>query len=56
VTNDEGQLTGFVSVDDILESLAGDLHGLAAALRVGIARESAERACHPNACHVMARS
>lgn len=47
VTDDEGQLTGIVSVDDILESLASDLHGLAASLRVGMARESIERQAVP---------
>lgn len=53
VTDDEGRLTGFVSADDILESLANDFRGLAHALRVGIARESVERqavpAPHPRA-------
>jgi CBS domain-containing protein len=43
VTDDEGRLTGFVSADDILEALAGDIGGLAHALRAGMARESAER-------------
>jgi CBS domain-containing protein len=43
VTGDEGEVMGLVSTDDLLESLAADLGGLAAALRAGIARESAER-------------
>lgn len=43
VTDDEGRLTGFVSMDDILASMASDLDGLARALRSGIARESVER-------------
>ncbi|WP_374562240.1 CBS domain-containing protein [Ideonella sp.] len=47
VTDDEGQLTGFVSADDILEALANDLHGLAVALRVGMAREGVERPAVP---------
>jgi predicted transcriptional regulator len=43
VTAEEGQVVGLVSTDDLLEALAGELSALAAALRSGIARESAER-------------
>lgn len=43
VTGAEGQLEGFVTADDLLDALAGQLGGLAAALKSGIARESAER-------------
>ena len=44
VTEEQGQLCGFVSADDLLEAVAGELSGLAQALRIGIAREGAERA------------
>jgi len=47
VTEGEGRLAGFVSADGLLEALAGQLGGLANALRIGIARESAERASIP---------
>ena len=47
VTGHEGQLAGFVSADDLLEALAGQLGVLASALRSGIAREGAERASIP---------
>jgi predicted transcriptional regulator len=43
VTEQEGQLAGFVSSDDLLDALAAELSGLAEALRSGITRESAER-------------
>lgn len=43
VTGAEGQLEGFVTVDDLLDALASQIGGLAAALKSGIARESAER-------------
>lgn len=43
VTDDDGRLIGFVSADDLLETLARDLGGLAQALRVGVARETSER-------------
>ena len=49
VTGHEGQLTGFVSADDLLEALAGQLGVLANALRTGIAREGVERALIPPA-------
>ena len=49
VTGHEGQLTGFVSADDLLEALAGQLGVLANALRTGIAREGVERASIPPA-------
>lgn len=44
VTEQDGQLAGFVSSDDLLDALAAELSGLAQALRSGIAREGAERA------------
>jgi CBS domain-containing protein len=43
VTESDGQLAGFVTADDLLDALAGQLGGLAAALRSGIARETSER-------------
>jgi CBS domain-containing protein len=43
VTEEDGQLTGFISSDDLFEALAGELSTLAGTLRAGIARESAER-------------
>jgi CBS domain-containing protein len=43
VTDDENRLVGFVSADDLLEALAQEIGGLAHALRVGVAREAAER-------------
>ncbi len=43
VTGQEGQVTGFVSADDVPEALAAQLSVLAGALRSGIAREGAER-------------
>jgi predicted transcriptional regulator len=43
VTEDDGQVAGLVSSDDLLDAIAGELSGLASALRAGIARESAER-------------
>ncbi len=49
VTGNEGQLTGFVSADDLLETLAEQLGVLANALRTGIAREGVERASIPPA-------
>ena len=49
VTGNEGQLTGFVSADDLLEALAEQLGVLANALRTGIAREGVERALIPPA-------
>lgn len=47
VTGREGELAGFVSVDDLLQSLADQLAGLAEALRGGILRETAERPSIP---------
>jgi CBS domain-containing protein len=44
VTEQDGQLAGFVSSDDLLDALAAELSGLAEALRSGIAREGVERA------------
>jgi CBS domain-containing protein len=44
VTDDDDGVIGFVSADDLVEAIAVELSGLAAALRSGIARESAERA------------
>ena len=49
VTGNEGQLTGFVSADDLLEALAGQLGVLANALRAGIAREGVDRPLIPRA-------
>ncbi len=49
VTGQEGQVTGFVSADDVLEALAAQLSDLAGALRSGIAREGAERPSIPPA-------
>jgi CBS domain-containing protein len=49
VTEHEGRLAGFVSADDLLEALAGQLSVLAGALRSGIAREGAERPSIPPA-------
>ena len=49
VTGNEGQLTGFVSADDLLEALSGQLGILANALRAGIAREGVERPSIPRA-------
>ena len=43
VTEQEGQVAGFVSSDDLLDAVAAELGGLAHALRAGIAREAAER-------------
>jgi CBS domain-containing protein len=43
VTGDDGEVVGLVSIDDLVDAIAGELSGLAAALRSGIARESAER-------------
>jgi len=43
VTEAQGQIAGFVSADDLLDALAGELGGLAQALRAGIAREAAQR-------------
>lgn len=48
VTADDGEITGFVSSDDILEAVAGELAGLSMALRNGIARESQERKSIPD--------
>jgi CBS domain-containing protein len=47
VTDDENRLVGFVSADDLLEALAQDIGGLAQALRVGVAREAAQRQAIP---------
>ncbi len=43
VTEGDGQLAGFVTVDDLIDALAGSLGSLASALRDGIARETSER-------------
>ena len=43
VTEAQGEIAGFVSADDLLDALAGELGGLAQALRAGIAREAAQR-------------
>jgi CBS domain-containing protein len=44
VTDDGQGVIGFVSADDLVEAIATELSGLAAALRSGIVRERAERA------------
>jgi predicted transcriptional regulator len=44
VTDPGGQLGGIITSDDVLDALAGQLGGLAAALRNGIAREVTDRA------------
>ena len=44
VTDDGQGVIGFVSADDLVEAIATELSGLAAALRNGIVREKAERA------------
>lgn len=43
VTEQQGELVGIVSADDLLEALAAQLGGLAGALRTGLAREAGER-------------
>lgn len=43
VTDADGAIVGLVSADDLLAALAGELGGLARALRGGIAREAAAR-------------
>jgi CBS domain-containing protein len=43
VVEQDGRLGGFISSDDLLEALAGQLGLLAGALRAGMARENAER-------------
>ena len=43
VTEDDGQLAGLISADDLICALAGEFGALAAALRAGITRESTER-------------
>lgn len=49
VTGYERQLAGFVSADDLLGALAGQLGVLANALRTGVAREDVERPSIPRA-------
>ena len=44
VTDDGNGVMGFVSADDLVEAIAAQMSGLAAALRSGMARERAERA------------
>ncbi len=43
VTGAQGELSGFVSADDLLDALAAQLGSLAAALKAGFAREAAAR-------------
>jgi CBS domain-containing protein len=43
VTGANGELSGFLTADDLVDALAAQLGGLAAALKSGIARETAER-------------
>lgn len=47
VSEDDGSITGFISADDLLDALAGELSGLAQAMRSGIVRESVERGAAP---------
>ena len=49
VTGYERHLAGFVSADDLLGALAGQLGVLANALRTGVAREDVERPSIPRA-------
>jgi CBS domain-containing protein len=42
VTGDEGRIVGIVSAEDLLDTIAAELDGLARALRSGIDRETAE--------------
>ena len=44
VTDGDDRLLGIVSADDLLDAIADEIGGLAAALRSGMARESAQRA------------
>lgn len=44
VTNDERQLTGIVSLDDLMDAYASQMEGLAQVIRSGIVREVAETA------------
>lgn len=44
IADDEGLLLGILSADDVWESLAAQVGGLAAAQRSGLAREAAETA------------
>lgn len=44
VCNDDGGVCGIVSMDDMLEALAGEISQLAAAVHAGIDREKRERA------------
>lgn len=41
VTQPDGAITGLVSLDDLLDAVAGELDALAGTLRTGIAREKA---------------
>ena len=43
VTGAHGEVTGIVSLDDLLESLVAQLAGLAMTMRQGVARETAQR-------------
>lgn len=43
VTGSHGEITGIVSHDDIIESLAAQLAGVALAMRHGVTREAAQR-------------
>lgn len=47
VTEGDGRIVGIVSFDDVLEALAGQISGLAGAVRSGIAREGVERPAAP---------
>lgn len=43
VTGSQGEVTGIVSLDDLLESLVAQLAGLAMTMRQGVVRETAQR-------------
>lgn len=49
VANDQGELFGIVSLDDVLDALAHEMSELAHAVRGGLEREAAERAPLPPA-------
>ncbi len=49
VANEQGELFGIVSLDDVLDALAHEMSELAHAVRGGLEREAAERAPLPRA-------
>lgn len=48
VVTPEGGLVGIVSLDDLLEAMAGEMVGLARAIRAGMIREATERGPMPS--------